>query len=156
MNFAAILMGGPVRVGLEDDLFFDERHKILADEFHVGRAGREFARDIGGSRMQLLPRQLQQRELAGKSNLFGIHGKDIASTSKIDSAFLGSSRRGIEARVEVVISQANLSGSRALTCRCNPRPEAVASALFVTALARGPQLVLEALSTRDDWTTAIS
>ena len=47
MNFAAVLMGGHVRVGLEDNLYYDHDRKTLATNRMLVQRVADFARHIG-------------------------------------------------------------------------------------------------------------
>jgi uncharacterized protein (DUF849 family) len=61
MNFAAILMGGHIRVGLEDNVFYDQDRKVLATNRMLIERAVEFARTIG--REVATPREA--REMLG-------------------------------------------------------------------------------------------
>lgn len=47
MNFAAIMMGGHIRIGLEDNLYYDQSRKVLATNRMLIERVVEFARTIG-------------------------------------------------------------------------------------------------------------
>jgi len=59
MNFAAILMGGHVRVGLEDNIFFDPDNKKLATNVMLINRVVDFAKQIG--RGIATPRETRER-----------------------------------------------------------------------------------------------
>ena len=64
MNFAAILMGGHVRVGLEDNIFYDtERTTLATNEMLVNRIVK-FAGEIGRE----VATPSETREMLGFSN----------------------------------------------------------------------------------------
>lgn len=47
MNFAAVLMGGHVRVGLEDNIYFDHKRKTLATNPMLVERAAKFGQDVG-------------------------------------------------------------------------------------------------------------
>jgi 3-keto-5-aminohexanoate cleavage enzyme len=61
MNFAAVLMGGHVRVGLEDNIYFDCKRKTLATNPMLVERAAKFGQDVG--REVASPREA--RELLG-------------------------------------------------------------------------------------------
>jgi len=61
MNFAAVLMGGHVRVGLEDNIYFDHKRKTLATNPMLVERAAKFGQDVG--REVASPREA--RELLG-------------------------------------------------------------------------------------------